>query len=80
MVKNVPKTMSSWISQILPPVWSTLTSSSDKYLKEVVNESGVEDDIVDSDGEVLGWFYLLLTKNFYIFLFLGELTYLFNFV
>ena len=46
--------MSSWISQILPPVWSTLTSSSDKYLKEVVNESGVEDDIVDSDGEVLG--------------------------
>jgi len=55
LVKNVPKTMSSWISQILPPVWSTLTSSSDKYLKEVVNESGVEDDIVDSDGEVLGF-------------------------
>ena len=71
--------MLSWISQILPPVWSTLTSSADKYLKEVslkknyvkshnfelfhafsrffqvVNESGAEDDIVDSDGEVLGF-------------------------
>ena len=47
--------MSSWISQILPPVWSTLTSSADKYLKEVVNESGAEDEIVDSDGEVLGF-------------------------
>ena len=74
MVKNVPKTMSSWISQILPPVWSTLTSSSDKYLKEVVNESGVEDDIVDSDGEVLGWFYLLLSKIFLNFSIFGTIN------
>ena len=55
MVKNVPKTMSSWISQILPPVWSTMTSSADKYVKDVVNDSGDEDEIVDSDGEVLGF-------------------------
>ena len=47
--------MSSWISQILPPVWSTLTSSADKYVKDVVNDSGNEDEIVDSDGEVLGF-------------------------
>ena len=53
LVKNVPKAMSSWISQILPPVWSTLTSSADKYVKEVVNDSGDEDEVVDSDGEVL---------------------------
>ena len=66
--------MSSWISQILPPVWSTLTSSSDKYLKEVVNESGVEDDIVDSDGEVLGWFYLLLSKIFLNFSIVGRIN------
>ena len=64
--------MSSWISQILPPVWSTLTSSSDKYLKEVVNESGVEDDIVDSDGEVLGWIYLHLLKKFFKFFYCWE--------
>ena len=54
LVKNVPKAMSSWISQILPPVWSTLTSSADKYVKEVVNDSGDEgEEVVDSDGEVL---------------------------
>ena len=47
--------MSSWISQILPPVWSTLTSSADKYVKDVVNDSGDEDEVVDSDGEVLGF-------------------------
>lgn len=47
--------MSSWISQILPPVWSTLTSSADKYIREVVNEAGDEDEVVDSDGEVLGF-------------------------
>ena len=46
--------MSSWISQILPPVWSTLTSSADKYVKEVVNDSGDDgEEVVDSDGEVL---------------------------
>ena len=54
LVKNVPKTMSSWISQILPPVWSTMTSSADKYVKNVVNDTGDEEEIVDSDGEVLG--------------------------
>ena len=54
LVKNVPKAMSSWISQILPPVWSTLTSSADKYVKEVVNDSGDDgEEVVDSDGEVL---------------------------
>jgi len=55
LVKNVPKTMSSWISQILPPVWSTMTSSADKYVKNVVNDTGDEEEIVDSDGEVLGF-------------------------
>ena len=46
--------MSSWISQILPPVWSTMTSSADKYVKNVVNDTGDEEEIVDSDGEILG--------------------------
>lgn len=47
--------MASWISRILPPVWSTLTASADKYVKEVVNQNGEEDEVVDSDGEVLGF-------------------------
>ena len=32
-----------------------MTSSADKYVKDVVNDSGDEDEIVDSDGEVLGF-------------------------
>jgi len=55
LVKNVPKQMSQWMPQILPPVWSTLTSSAEKYVREVVNEGGAEDECVDSDGEVLGF-------------------------
>jgi hypothetical protein len=55
LVKNVPKQMSTWLPQILPPVWSTLTTSAEKYVKDVVNESGEEEEIVDSDGEVLGF-------------------------
>ena len=58
LVKNVPKQMSTWLPQILPPVWSTLTTSAQKYVKpvkEVVNESGDDDEVVDSDGEVLGF-------------------------
>lgn len=55
LVKNVPKQMATWLPQILPPVWSTLTTSADKYVKEVVNENGDDDELVDSDGEVLGF-------------------------
>ena len=31
-----------------------MTSSADKYVKNVVNDTGDEEEIVDSDGEVLG--------------------------
>jgi hypothetical protein len=27
LVKNVPKQMTNWLPQILPPVWATLTTS-----------------------------------------------------
>ena len=52
LVKNVPKQMAGWLPQILPPVWATLTTSAEKYVREVVNEGGEEEDVVDSDGEV----------------------------
>merc|ERR1719150_3526264 len=55
LVKNVPKQVVAWLPQILPPVWSILTSSAEKYVKEVVNEGGEDDELVDSDGEVLGF-------------------------
>jgi hypothetical protein len=58
LVKNVPKSMSPWLGEVLPPVWGTLTSSATKYVKDVVNQGdgdGDEDEAVDSDGEVLGF-------------------------
>jgi len=55
LIKNVPKQLAQWMPQILPPVWSTLTSSAERYVREVVNEGGSEDECVDSDGQVLGF-------------------------
>ena len=58
LVKNVPKIMAPWLAQVLPPVWSTLTSSADLYVREVVNagdDSGDQEEIVDSDGEIVGF-------------------------
>ena len=64
LVKNVPKQMAGWLPQILPPVWATLTTSAEKYVREVVNEGGEEEDVVDSDGEVL--VYLLTINQSYL--------------
>ena len=46
LVKNVPKQMATWLQQILPLVWSTLTTIAEKYVREVVNEGGEDDDVV----------------------------------
>ncbi|XP_069694516.1 importin-9 [Periplaneta americana] len=55
LVKRVPKQMAPWLPQILPPIWQTLTQSADIYLKTVVNGTEEVDEIVDSDGEILGF-------------------------
>jgi len=55
LVKNVPKQMATWLPQILPPVWSILTSSAEKYVREVVSQAGEDEEVVDSDGEVIGF-------------------------
>jgi hypothetical protein len=43
--------MLPWLGQILPPVWSTLTSSADKYVREVVN-SEADENCDDENDEV----------------------------
>ena len=44
------------ISQfIILYVCSIDSFSAEKYVREVVNEGGTEDEVVDSDGEVLGF-------------------------
>ena len=58
LVKNVPKIMSPWLGQVLPPVWATLTSSADTYVRDVVNAGDLDEEqeeVVDSDGEVVGF-------------------------
>ena len=60
LVKNVPKAMSPWLGEVLPPVWGTLTSSATKYVGDVVNpgdgdDDGAAEEVVDSDGEVIGF-------------------------
>lgn len=56
LVKNVSKSMAPWLPQILGPVWSTLTTSANKYVREIVNAAETTDDEgVDSDGEILGF-------------------------
>ncbi|KAL4226818.1 Importin 9 [Mactra antiquata] len=55
LIKSFPKMMSQWIGQILQPIWSIFTQSSDFYVRTVVNNMEEADDPVDSDGEVLGF-------------------------
>ncbi|CAI9717889.1 importin-9-like isoform X1 [Octopus vulgaris] len=55
LVKNLPKTMSTWLPQILPPVWNLFTHSVEFYVRTVVNNTEEADNPVDSDGEVLGF-------------------------
>ncbi|KAH3881360.1 importin-9-like isoform X2 [Dreissena polymorpha] len=55
LVKSFPKVMSQWIGQILQPVWTIFTHSSDFYVKTVINNTEEADDPVDSDGGALGF-------------------------
>ncbi len=40
--------------------------SADKYVREVVNEGGEDDEIVDSDGEVNSLIFLSLLTVLYV--------------
>ncbi len=50
--------MAPYLEHVIPAVWGTLTTTAKKYVAEVVNqgvEEGDDADLVDSDGEVLGF-------------------------
>nr|XP_029527373.1 importin-9-like isoform X3 [Oncorhynchus nerka] len=55
LVKNFPKPMFLSMQQILPIVWNTLTESAAVYVRTEVNYTEEVDDLIDSDGEVLGF-------------------------
>jgi hypothetical protein len=48
--------------------------TADKYVREVVNEGGEDDEIVDSDGEVISLIFLSLSLPAGIFLTMKMLT------
>ncbi|XP_064632245.1 importin-9-like [Lineus longissimus] len=55
LLKNFPKFMNQYLSQVLAPVWKTLEESVNIYVGTVVNDTEDHDDVVDSDGEILGF-------------------------
>ncbi|KAI8921286.1 armadillo-type protein [Powellomyces hirtus] len=61
LVKQFPKSMSSYIARFLEPVWKHLLHFQPRYLSELVNPPDDVDSTedVDSDGEVLGFESLL---------------------
>ena len=54
LTRAFPKETSTYLIPLLEPIWQTLVSCSDYYVKEIVNQGTGGDDQVDSDGEVFG--------------------------
>ncbi|KAG1698140.1 Importin-9 [Nymphon striatum] len=69
LIRIVPNKIASWLPQILPPVWSLLTECACVYVNTVVNHLEEPDELIDSDGEDLGFQSLI----FNIFTFVSTL-------
>lgn len=53
LISRLPKYVSNFLPQMLPPIWETLTQSAKIYQEEVVNGDGnINETAVDSDGEL----------------------------
>lgn len=50
LVKNMPKHTAQWMGEILAPVWVTLTSSAELYVRSHINDLEDQEDPADSDG------------------------------
>ncbi|XP_043224474.1 importin-9-like isoform X2 [Amphibalanus amphitrite] len=55
LVKNMPKHTVQWMGEILTPVWNTLTSSAELYVRSHINDLEQQNDPTDSDGQVLSF-------------------------
>nr|XP_003701541.2 PREDICTED: importin-9 isoform X1 [Megachile rotundata] len=61
LVTKLPKYVSSFLPQMLPPVWETLTQSAKIYQEGSVNGDGdTNNKEVDSDGEVINFSNLII--------------------
>ena len=52
LVKNMPKHTVQWMGEILTPVWNTLTSSAELYVRSHINDLEQQNDPSDSDGRL----------------------------
>ncbi|XP_076177176.1 importin 9 [Ptiloglossa arizonensis] len=61
LVTKLPKYVSNFLPQMLPPVWETLTQSAKIYQEGTVNGDREENDKeVDSDGEIINFSNLII--------------------
>ncbi|KZC12620.1 Importin-9 [Dufourea novaeangliae] len=61
LVTKLPKHVSSFLPQMLPPMWETLTQSAKIYQEGTVNgEREANDKEVDSDGEIINFNNLII--------------------
>ena len=51
LVKSMPKHTVQWMGEILTPVWNTLTSSAELYVRSHINDQEMHNDPTDSDGK-----------------------------
>ena len=52
LILKLPCYMASYVPQMLPSIWNTLTQSAKIYQEEVVNGDGeINDQEIDSDGK-----------------------------
>ncbi|CAH3035838.1 unnamed protein product [Porites lobata] len=61
LVKEFPEQMAPHLMDILSHMWNTLTQNADHYVRTVVNYTDDADDLVDSDGEALGFENLVIS-------------------
>ncbi|KAL2717247.1 importin-9 [Vespula squamosa] len=61
LVTKLPKYISNFLPQMLPPVWETLTESAKIYQEETVNgTTETNSKEVDSDGEIINFNNLII--------------------
>ncbi|XP_043478720.1 importin-9 isoform X2 [Leptopilina heterotoma] len=71
LISKLPKYVTNFLPQMLPPIWETLTQSAKIYQEEVVNGDGnVNETVVDSDGEIINFNNLIIAT----FDFIGALV------
>lgn len=53
LISKLPKYVSNFLPQMLPPIWETLMDSAKVYQEETVNGGGdIDNKDIDSDGKI----------------------------